>query len=145
MELIFTEETDMHINTASAYALSLTLGVSFEDAIARVREVFKQEGFGVLAEINVQQALHEKIGQQIEPYTILGMCNPLLASRAIAAEPNIGVLLPCNVLVARRGDRTEVRAQDPLFMVPMTGNKALEPIAKEARERIDRALSHLKA
>ena len=127
------------------YGISLTLGSSFEEAVTRVREVFKNEGFAVLTEINVQQTLHEKIGLQMDPYTILGMCNPLLASRAIAAEPNIGMFLPCNVLVAKRGDLVEVSAQDPLFMVPMTGNEALQPIAHEARERIERALARLKA
>ena len=135
----------MNTTDRPAYGLSLTLGSSFEEAIARVREAFKEEGFGVLTEMNVQKTLHEKIGLEMDPYTILGMCNPLLASRAIAAEPNIGLFLPCNVLVARRGDLVEVNAQDPLFMVPMTGNEALRPIAQEARERIDRALARLKA
>lgn len=136
--------TTMNADTPT-YGLSLTLSSSFEEAITRVREVFKEEGFGVLTEMNVQQTLQEKIGLQMEPYIVLGMCNPLLASRAIAAEPNIGLFLPCNVLVARRGDKIEVSAQDPLFMVPITGNEALQPIAQEARERIDRALIRLKA
>ena len=142
-----TLEEEQNVNTTDTqvYGLSLTLGPSFEDAIARVREAFKEEGFGVLTEMNVQQVLHEKIGLQMDPYTIFGMCNPQLASRAIAAEPNIGLFLPCNVLIARRGDTVEVSAQDPLFMVPMTGNNALQPIAHEARERIDRALTRLKA
>jgi uncharacterized protein (DUF302 family) len=135
----------MNTTDTPPYGLSLTLDSSFEEVIARVRAAFKEEGFGVLTEMNVQQTLLEKIGLQMEPYTILGMCNPLLASRAIAAEPNIGLFLPCNVLVARRGDLVEVSAQDPLFMVPMTGNEALHPIAQEARERIDRALTRLNA
>ena len=135
------------MNTAATptYGLSLTLDTPFEDAITRVKEAFNEEGFGVLTEMNVQQTLQEKIGFRMDPYIILGMCNPLLASRAIAAEPNIGLFLPCNVLVARRGALIEVSAQDPLFMVPMTGNEALEPIAQEARERIDRALALLKS
>lgn len=127
------------------YGLSLTLGSSFEEVITHVREVFKEEGFGVLTEMNVQKTLQEKIGLEMEPYVVLGMCNPLLASRAIAVEPNIGLFLPCNVLVAQRGDDIVVSAQDPLFMVPITGNAALQPIAQEVRERIDRALAHLKA
>ncbi len=135
----------MNTTDAPAYGISVVLRQSFEEAIARVREAFKEEGFGVLTEMNVQQTLLEKIGQTMDPYTILGMCNPNLASRSIAAEPNIGLFLPCNVLVAKRGGAVEVSAQDPLFMVPMTGNNALEPIAKEARERIDRALARLKA
>ena len=134
----------MNTTDTPNYGLSLTLGSSFEETVQRVREAFKEEGFGVLTEMNVQQTLQEKIGLQMDPYTIFGMCNPLLASRAIAAEPNIGLFLPCNVLVARRGDKTVVSAQDPLFMVPITGNDALQPIAQEARDRIDRALTRLK-
>ena len=129
----------------SAYGLTVTLGSPFDEAVARVKEIFKEEGFGVLTEMNIQGALEEKIGVRIDPYTVLGMCNPHLASRAIAAEPNIGLLLPCNVLIARRGVLVQVSAQDPLFMVPMTGNEALQPIAQEARERIDRAIARLKS
>jgi len=135
----------MDTNATPAYGLSLTLGASFDEAIVRVKTAFQEEGFGVLTEMNVQHTLQEKIGFQMDPYLILGMCNPILASRAITAEPNIGLFLPCNVLVAQRGDHVEVSAQDPLFMVPMTGNAALQPIAQEARERIDRALVRLKA
>jgi uncharacterized protein (DUF302 family) len=139
------KEKKLNTDNRPQYGLSVTLSVTFEEAITRVREAFKAEGFGVLTEMNVQQTLQEKIDLQMDPYTILGMCNPLLASRAIAAEPNIGLFLPCNVLVARRGDKIEVNAQDPLFMVPMTGNEALQPIAQEARERIDRSLARLEA
>ncbi len=135
----------MDTNATPAYGLSLTLGTSFDEAIVRIKTAFKEEGFGVLTEMNVQHTLQEKIGFQMDPYLILGMCNPTLASRAITAEPNIGLFLPCNVLVAQRGDHVEVSAQDPLFMVPMTGNEALQPIAQEARDRIDRALVRLKS
>ena len=135
----------MTITKTPVYGLSVTIVTPFEQALADVREAFKAEGFGVLTEINVQKTLSEKIGEQIDPYTILGMCNPRLAARAITEEPHIGLFLPCNVLVTRRGEHTDVSAQDPLFMVPMTGNEALQPIAVEARERIDRALARLKA
>lgn len=126
-----------------AYGISITLSSSFDEAVMCVRNAFKEEGFGVLTEMNVQQTLHEKIGLQMPAYTVLGMCNPLLASRAIAVELDIGLFLPCNVLIAQRGNHVEVSAQDPLLMVPMTGNEALQPIAQEARERIDRALAQL--
>ena len=135
----------MNTIESPADSLSITLGSSFDEAIVCVRDAFKEEGFGVLTEMNVQQTLQEKIGLQMPAYTVLGMCNPLLASRAIAVEPNIGLFLPCNVLIAQRGSRIEVSAQDPLLMVPMTGNEALQPIAQEARKRIDRALIRLKA
>ena len=133
------------IDDKPTYGLAVNLASSFEDAIARVKEAFKEEGFGALTEMNVQQTLHDKIAFRMDPYTILGMCNPVLASRAITAEPNIGLLLPCNVLIALRGDLVQVSALDPLFMVSMTGNEALAPIAQEARERIDRALARLVA
>ncbi len=134
----------MNTTEKPTYGLSVTLGATFDEAVTQVKEAFKAEGFGVLTEMNVQHTLQEKIGFEMNPYTILGMCNPALASRAIAAEPNIGLFLPCNVLLAQRGDTVEVNAQDPLFMVPMTGNAALQPIAQEARDRIDRALDRLK-
>ncbi len=135
----------MNTTITPTYGLSLTLTSTFDETMTRVKEAFKSEGFGVLTEMNVQYTLREKIGLEMAPYTVLGMCNPDLASRAIAAEPNIGLFLPCNVLLAQRGDHVEVSAQDPLFMVPMTGNEALRPIAQEARERIDRALAQLRA
>jgi uncharacterized protein (DUF302 family) len=135
----------MNTTITPTYGLSLTLASTFDETMTRVKEAFKSEGFGVLTEMNVQHTLREKIGLEMAPYTVLGMCNPDLASRAIAAEPNIGLFLPCNVLLAKRGDRIEVSAQDPLLMVPMTGNEALRPIAQEARERIDRALAQLRA
>ncbi len=135
----------MTLKGRPAYGLTVTLGSTFEEAVAHVRESFKEEGFGVLTEMNVQKTLQEKLDFKIDAYTILGMCNPVLASRAITAEPNIGLLLPCNVLIAQRGVLVHVSALDPLLMVPMTGNEALQPIAQEARERIDRALSRLKS
>lgn len=134
----------MERQPAPEYGIAITLKVPFDVAIQNVREAFKAEGFGVLSEMDVQHVLKEKIGFSLEPYTILGMCNPQLASRAITAEPNIGLFLPCNVLVARRGEQVVVNAQDPLFLVPMTGNEALQPIAEEARERINRALARLR-
>ncbi len=135
----------MDAHTTPAYGLSVTLAASFDEVIDRVKTAFKEEGFGVLTEMNVQHTLQEKIGFQMDPYLILGMCNPTLASHAITAEPNIGLFLPCNVLAAQRGKHVEVSAQDPLFMVPMTGNEALQSIAQETRERIERALVRLKA
>lgn len=112
----------MDAHTTPPYGLSVTLAASFDEVIDRVKTAFKEEGFGVLTEMNVQHTLQEKIGFQMDPYLILGMCNPTLASRTITAEPNIGLFLPCNV---------EVSAQNPLFMVPMTGNEALQSIAQE--------------
>lgn len=132
------------MQTTSDDKLSATLSIPFDQAIVRVKEVFKAEGFGALSEIDVRKALREKTGEQIEPYTILGMCNPQLASRAIAAEHEIGLLLPCNVLVHECDGQVKVKAQDPLSMMLMLDNKALQPIAEEAVQRIERALHTLK-
>ncbi|CCW34884.1 hypothetical protein CWRG_00094 [Chthonomonas calidirosea] len=125
------------------YGLGVTLSTSFADALRLTKEAFQQQGFGTLAEIDVQKALQEKLGLHREPYTILGMCNPHLASQAIAAEPHIGLLLPCNVLVAQHGERVEVSAQDPREMVEITQNPNLKPIAEEAYRRIVAALTQL--
>ena len=79
-------------------SLSATLDSTFDDAILRIKAAFQSEGFGLLTETNLQSTLHDKIGFEMDPYTILGMCNPSLAANAIVAEPNIGLFLPCNVL-----------------------------------------------
>ena len=130
--------------TTNDQGLEVTLSVPFDQAIVQVKEAFKAEGFGALSEIDVRKALQEKIGEQIEPYTILGMCNPHLASRAIAAEHEIGLLLPCNVLVHECDGQVKVKAQDPITMMLMLHNAALQPIAEEARQHIERALQNLK-
>lgn len=125
------------------YAIVRALDEPFEDVVGRVRERLADEGFGVLSEIDVQAALREKIGKQIEPYLILGACNPNLASQGLEQEPNLGVLLPCNVVVRREGERTHVAAMEPKAAMELAGNPALEPLAAEARERIERAVSRL--
>jgi uncharacterized protein (DUF302 family) len=133
----------MNVQSTSAYGFGTTVSLPFEQAVERVKEAFKAEGFGTLTEINVQKTLREKIGAEIEPYVILGTCNPNLASRAIALEHEIGLLLPCNVLVHQCGGHVRVSAQDPLLLVEMVHNEALRPIGEEARERIERALRSL--
>lgn len=127
------------------YGMSTTSSVPFDETIARVKSVFKEHGFGALSEIDVQGALREKIGEEIEPYTILGMCNPQLASRALKAEHEIGMLLPCNVLVHECGGKVYVGAQDPMLMLEMARNEALRPIAEEAKQRIEQALEEIGA
>ncbi|HEY0867213.1 MAG TPA: DUF302 domain-containing protein [Fimbriimonas sp.] len=129
--------------TGESYGIGRSLDIPFEQAVAKVKEAFKEEGFGSLSEIDIQGALREKIGKEIEPYTVLGMCNPKLAHRSIQLEPEIGTLLPCNVLVRQEGGRIHVTAQNPSLFVQLTDNPAVEPIAREARERIDRALARL--
>ena len=125
--------------------LSVSLNQPFDEVIQRVKDAFKAEGFGVLCEIDVCKTLQDKIGEQIEPYTILGMCNPHLASRAIKAEHEVGLLLPCNVLVHECGGHVHVHAQDPSVILDIAENELLSPVASEAEERIERAITALRA
>lgn len=135
----------MNTLTHSAYGMSIIAIGTFEQTIERVKIVFKEHGFGALSEIDVQAALREKIGEEIEPYTILGMCNPHLASRALKVEHEIGMLLPCNVLVHECGGAVHVGAQDPMMMMDMARNENLRPIAKEAKRLIEQALEEISA
>ncbi len=127
----------------TAYALTRTVAGSFDEVVERVRTELAAEGFGVLSEIDVQAALQQKLALDIEPYLILGACNPQLASRGIALEPDLGVLLPCNVVVRRADGVTHVAAMEPLAAMRLAANDELEPIAREARERIERAIERL--
>lgn len=129
--------------TGSTYTLSGTTSLPFADAVARVRETLKDEGFGVLAEIDVQATLREKLAEEIEPYLILGACNPPYAHRALQAEPDLGALLPCNVVVYEQGGTTHVSAVDPVAMLGIVGNPELDPIAQEIRVRVERAVEQV--
>lgn len=121
---------------ATGYTLTTTTELPFADAVERVREELKTEGFGVLCEIDVQATLREKLGVEEEPYVILGACNPTLAHRALAAEPDLGTLLPCNVVVYRRDGETHVSAIDAERMLSIVGNSDLSPVATEVRARL---------
>ena len=121
---------------ATSYTLSETTTAPFDQAIARVREELKSEGFGVLCQIDVQATLKEKLGVEGEPYTILGACNPPLAHQALTAEPDLGVLLPCNVIVYKRDSETHISAIDPERMLSIVGNEQLAPIAADVRRRL---------
>ncbi|MDE3191435.1 MAG: DUF302 domain-containing protein [Acidobacteriota bacterium] len=125
---------------ATDYTLSTTTELGFTDAVERVRAELKNEGFGVLCDIDVQATLEEKLGVEGEPYLILGACNPPYAHRALEAEPELGVLLPCNVVVYRRDGRTHVAAIDAAHMLSLVGNDRLEPIAAEIREKLARVV-----
>lgn len=127
------------------YGFGATLNVSYEEAIDRVKEALKAEGFGVLTEIDVRKTLHDKIGEEMEPYIILGACNPKLAHRALSDEREIGLLLPCNVVVRSREDGTVVEIADPEMMLGVSANENLKPVAAEAKQRLKRALEALQA
>jgi len=101
------------------------------------------EGFGILTTIDVQATLKKKLDLDVEPYVILGACNPHLASQGIALEPDLGVLLPCNVVVRRQGGVTHVAAMDPSSALRLADNGGLQVLADEARERIARAMAAL--
>jgi uncharacterized protein (DUF302 family) len=133
------------MSTTSDYGIRKTLSIGFDDAVARTRELLQAEGFGVLTEIDMQAKLKEKIGAEIQKYLILGACNPPLAHKAVQAEPEIGLLLPCNVIVYEAKDgRTVVSAMDPdVMMKVVPDNPVLQEVAKDARARLERAIAKL--
>ncbi len=126
------------------YYFNKTLDLSFEDAIVRVTEELKKEGFGVLTEIDVQATLKKKLDVDFRPYRILGACNPPFAYKALQAEPNIGLMLPCNVIVQDAGNgKTEVAAVDPLVAMLRVENPDLESVANEVRAKLQRVIENL--
>jgi uncharacterized protein (DUF302 family) len=115
----------------------------FAQTVERVRAALKDQGFGVLTEIDVRATLRDKLGEEMEDYLILGACNPPLAHRALEVDRRIGLLLPCNVVVRADGGETVVEALDPQVMVGVSGQSALEPVADEATRRLVAALDAL--
>jgi uncharacterized protein (DUF302 family) len=129
---------------AGAYGFRKTVPLSYDAALAKVREALQEQGFGVLSEIDIREKLQEKLGVDFKRYTILGACNPPLAYKALQAENDIGLLLPCNVIVYENGENESVIAAiDPDSMVAITHNEALATIAADARERLKRALASM--
>ncbi|MCB0120055.1 MAG: DUF302 domain-containing protein [Anaerolineales bacterium] len=128
----------------TTYYFNKTLEMSFEDAIARVTEELKKEGFGVLTEVDVQATLKKKLNADFRPYRILGACNPPLAHQALQAESHIGLMLPCNVIVQDAGNgRIDVAAIDPLVAMARVDNSGLEPVAVEAQSKLKRVIENL--
>ena len=127
------------------YGRTVQLDLSYEEAVPKVKEAFAAQGFGILTEIDVRATLKDKLDQDMEPYLILGACNPQLAHRALELEPDIGLLLPCNVVVRTEGAKTLVQALDPEVMVTVPGRAELQPIADEAGRRVQSALAALAA
>ena len=120
------------------------LDTSYDDAIGRVKDALKDQGFGILTEIDVRQTLKDKLGVDVEPQIILGACNPQLAHRALEIDPRIATLLPCNVVVRTEQGRTVVEALDPKIIAEVPDNPDLAPIAEEAGVRIQAALDALR-
>ncbi|KOU62004.1 ABC transporter ATP-binding protein [Streptomyces sp. MMG1533] len=125
------------------YAHTVHVDADFATTVARTRAALAEQGFGILTEIDVTATLKAKLDQDMEDYVILGACNPPLAHRALETDRTIGLLLPCNVVVRRDGDRTAVQALDPNTMVTLTELDPLRPVAEEATRRLDAALASL--
>lgn len=140
-----TERADA---ASPAYGFGRTLPVEFDEATDLVTAALKAEGFGVLTAIDVRATMKAKLNVEFPPYTILGACNPPLAHRALTTDPDVGLLLPCNVVVralpAQDGQpRTRVEAADPESMLAITGSAELASVASEARARLERVIAAL--
>ena len=126
------------------YGIGKSVPLPYEEAVERTREALQKEGFGVLTEIDVKATLKKKLDVDFKKYVILGACNPPLAWQSFQAEPDIGLLLPCNVIVYEEdAKRSRVAVLDPVVQLGITGRRDIEPLANEARKRLERALSAL--
>ena len=136
----------MSVKTAdqTRYGIAKSVPLPYEQAVDRVRAALQEQGFGVLTEIDVRATLKKKLDVDFKKYVILGACNPPLAWQGFQAEPDIGLLLPCNVVVYEEdAEQSRVAVLDPLVQLGITGRKDIEPLAREARNRLERALSGL--
>jgi uncharacterized protein (DUF302 family) len=127
----------------STYGFGTSLKLPYDEAVGRVKDALKTEGFGVLTEIDVRLTMREKLGVEMEPYIILGACNPPLAHRALELEPDIGLLLPCNVVVRAEGSGSRVDIADPQAMLGIVGNKQMSSVADDAKQRLQRVVAAL--
>jgi uncharacterized protein (DUF302 family) len=131
------------IEQSTRYGISTTVDLPYAKTVERTREALGKEGFGVLTEIDVAATLKKKIDVDFRPYVILGACNPPLAHKALSAELDIGLLLPCNVVVyaADEPGKSVVGALDPVEALGLTGNEGIRPLATEVRSRLERVLA----
>jgi uncharacterized protein (DUF302 family) len=125
------------------YGISKLVNLTYEEAINRVTEELKKEGFGVLTTIDVKETLKKKLGVDFDKYIILGACNPPFAYKALQAEYDLGLLLPCNVVVYERDGEVFVSAFDPMVMTQIIDNPALKEIAQEVRKKLERVIQNV--
>jgi len=134
----------MSVTTDTAYGMKKTVALGYDEAVEKVRGALKDQGFGILTEIDIKEKMKEKLGVDFQRYIILGACNPPLAHKALLAEPDIGLLLPCNVIVYEHGERESVvAAADPEAMMQVTGNEILRTVAEDAKARLRKALANV--
>jgi uncharacterized protein (DUF302 family) len=127
----------------TAYGIGRDLDAPYDEAVTRVREALTSEGFGVIAEIDVRKTMKEKLGVDGRPYVILGACRPQSAHAALGVEPDVGLLLPCNVVVYETDSGTRVAAVNAGAMLGMVGNEELGPIADDIQARLGRVIDKL--
>lgn len=135
----------MNVQPSTNYGRAATTRLAQDDAVTAAKAFLKDEGFGVLCEIDVAQTLKEKIGAEVPPYRILGACNPQLAHRALTQEPQLGLLLPCNVVVQQIEGATVVSAIDARALLGVVKSDELLPVADEVNARLNRVLDRIQA
>ncbi len=130
------------VEQTSRYGIGTTVRLSYSDAVERTKAALAAEGFGILSEIDIAATLKKKLNAEFRPYVILGACNPPLAHRALLAERDIGLLLPCNVIVYASDEpgQSVVAAMDPVEALQLTGNTEISSVAEEVRARLERVL-----
>ncbi len=133
----------MSLEQYSPYGFGLKVNLPYAEAVERTKAALKEQGFGVLTEVDIKQTMKEKRGVEFRPYVILGACNPPLAEQALATELDLGLLLPCNVVVYETEGGSIVQAMDPEPVLGLVGNPRLEPIAREVKARLQAALTGL--
>jgi uncharacterized protein (DUF302 family) len=127
------------------YEFNITLDQPFDEAIETVKNALMQEQLGIVSEIDVQAVFKAKMDKDIDPYRILGACNPKLADRALEAEPNAGVLLPCNLVVRQEGEGTVISFMDPAAVLGLSASDVVSAVGAEAKEKLLRVMESLKS
>jgi uncharacterized protein (DUF302 family) len=131
--------------SAHSYGFGVETDLDPAQAEASMREALAEEGFGILTEIDVAATLKNKLDIDVDPYRILGACNPQLAYEALSSEQSIGLLLPCNVIIYKKGQGSVIEVLEPNLMAELTANPDLEEIAEDAHARLERALARVEA